>query len=808
MLVDFKGGATFLGLAGLPHVSAVITNLADELTLVDRMADALAGEINRRQEMLRAAGNLVSVTDYAAARRGGRRPAAAAGAVRGRRRVLRAARAAPGADRPARHDRPARALARDAPAACLAAARRGTAARAGVAPVLPHRAAHVLRGGVPGRARRARRAPAAVRARLGVPRHRHRRAGPVPRGVRVRSGHGAAARRAGAPHRRRPRAHPFRVAPIRGSRRRPSRRPRRTEDTEDGPTVLDSVIAAMAGSGPPAHRVWLPPLDDPPPLDEVLGPVQPVPGRGLAAPRRSAAAGRRRAGRPALPAAPRRARRRPGRRVRSPRRGRRPAVRASPPRCATTVLGLALTCTPDELGVHVLDFGGGALAALSGLPHVGTVADRQQPDLVRRIVAEFAAVLARRERLFREAGITSVEDFRARRAAGAFPDEPATDLLLVVDGYLDAARRVRRPGGAAAARSPRRACPTGCTSRCRPPAGASCGRRSRTCSAAGSSCGWARPRSPRSTGAAPPRVPARPGHGLAADGAPAVLAAPRLSADATDLPALVAAIAAAWPGPGFGAGPAAARADRPRRAAGRRAGRHGHPARRGRGAARACGARPRRRAAPAVLRRRGERQDRAAAAARARGRHGAPAGAGADRAGRPPAHAARRGPGLPPDRLHQHPGCHGGGRSRGGRVAAQAGCPDRTSRRASCASAAGGPGRRCTCSSTTTTWSRRAAARRTRCSRWWSSCRRPRTSGCTWSSPGAAAAPARALYDPVLGRLRELAAPGLVMNGSPDEGALLGNGEARVRATGARHARRPPARQPARPARLVARPRS
>ena len=69
MLIDFKGGATFLGLAGMPHVSAVITNLADELTLVDRMADALAGEIMRRQEILRAAGNLVSVTDYAAARR-------------------------------------------------------------------------------------------------------------------------------------------------------------------------------------------------------------------------------------------------------------------------------------------------------------------------------------------------------------------------------------------------------------------------------------------------------------------------------------------------------------------------------------------------------------------------------------------------------------------------------------------------------------------------------------------------------------------------------------------------------------------
>ena len=32
----------------------------------------------------------------------------------------------------------------------------------------------------------------------------------------------------------------------------------------------------------------------------------------------------------------------------------------------------------------------------------------------------------------------------------------------------------------------------------------------------------------------------------------------------------------------------------------------------------------------------------------------------------------------------------------------------------------------------------------------------------------------RALFDPLLGRLRELAAPGLVMNGSPDEGALVG----------------------------------
>ena len=43
ILVDFKGGATFLGLDALPHVSATITNLEGELILVDRMQDAIGG---------------------------------------------------------------------------------------------------------------------------------------------------------------------------------------------------------------------------------------------------------------------------------------------------------------------------------------------------------------------------------------------------------------------------------------------------------------------------------------------------------------------------------------------------------------------------------------------------------------------------------------------------------------------------------------------------------------------------------------------------------------------------------------------
>src|SRR5690606_15347781 len=70
-LIDFKGGATFTRLDRLPHTSAVITNLEEELHLVDRMTDAINGELVRRQELLRAAGKFSSLRDYEKARAAG-----------------------------------------------------------------------------------------------------------------------------------------------------------------------------------------------------------------------------------------------------------------------------------------------------------------------------------------------------------------------------------------------------------------------------------------------------------------------------------------------------------------------------------------------------------------------------------------------------------------------------------------------------------------------------------------------------------------------------------------------------------------
>src|ERR1700743_496527 len=73
VLIDFQGGATFAGLEPAPHVAAVITNLSDKSALVRRMRDALNGEMNRRQELLRAAGNVDGIAAYSRARRSGAR---------------------------------------------------------------------------------------------------------------------------------------------------------------------------------------------------------------------------------------------------------------------------------------------------------------------------------------------------------------------------------------------------------------------------------------------------------------------------------------------------------------------------------------------------------------------------------------------------------------------------------------------------------------------------------------------------------------------------------------------------------------
>ena len=124
-----------------------------------------------------------------------RRAGAAAQPGGGGRRVLRADHPAGVVRRAVRADRPAGPVAGAAPAAGQPAAGRGEDPRPGGAPVLPDRAAHVLPGGEPHRARRPGRLHAAQRPRARAAQGGHRGAHPVPHHLRLRRLHPGRARR-------------------------------------------------------------------------------------------------------------------------------------------------------------------------------------------------------------------------------------------------------------------------------------------------------------------------------------------------------------------------------------------------------------------------------------------------------------------------------------------------------------------------------------------------------------------------------------------------------------------------------------
>ncbi|MDD4867298.1 MAG: type VII secretion protein EccCb, partial [Mycobacterium sp.] len=102
----------------------------------------------------------------------------------------------------------------------------------------------------------------------------------------------------------------------------------------------------------------------------------------------------------------------------------------------TLITALAATHGPGRVQFYCLDFGGGTLASVRGLPHVGAVAGRAEPRLVERIVAECESVVRTREAIFTDQGIDSVDRYRRLRTDHAAPaGDVFGEVFLVVDGW-------------------------------------------------------------------------------------------------------------------------------------------------------------------------------------------------------------------------------------------------------------------------------------------------------------------------------------------------------------------------------------
>ncbi|MFE9612935.1 type VII secretion protein EccCb [Streptomyces sp. NPDC006012] len=410
VLADFKGGATFAGMAELPHVSAVITSLADELTLVERMNDAIGGELMRRQELLRAAGNYPNVSQYEKARAGGARLAPLPSLLIVVDEFSELLTARPDfIELLIRIGRVGRSLGVHL---LLASQRLEEGRLRGLDTYLSYRIG--LRT----------HSAAESRTTIGVPDAYH--LPPVPGSGYLKHDIGAMSR--------------FRAAYVSAPYA-----PEHAPDTADGTVVddvfadslLDVLIHRIAGQGPPAHQIWLPPLDEPATLDQLLPELAASPERGMHPPAYEGLGGLRvPVGLVDRPDQQRRdllyldfsAAAGHGLIVGAPQTGKSTLLR-------TVICALALTHTPSEVQFYCLDFGGGGMRQIEQLPHVGGVTSRLAPDHVRRTVAEIAGVLAEREEFFRTHGIDSMAAYRRGRAAGRWPDQRWGDVFLVIDGW-------------------------------------------------------------------------------------------------------------------------------------------------------------------------------------------------------------------------------------------------------------------------------------------------------------------------------------------------------------------------------------
>lgn len=436
VLVDYKGGATFAPFEHMPHVAGMITNLEDDAALIERVHASLSGEVQRRQQMLRDAGNVPNIGDYAHKRE----------------------------KDPSLPPMPHLLVIIDEFGELLTARPDFIELFLSIGRIGRSIGVHLLLSSQRIEGGKLRGLDTYLSYRLGLrtfseeesrtvlntPDAFHLPSLPgfgylkVDTTVyqRFKAGYVSGAYRGPVIEEEEedegrtpsPRLYTaYNPPPEEEDKPKPdegSTMPSRTT----GPTLLDVLVNQLGRHGEPTRAVWLPPLPEATTLDALAGAPQET-GHGLSLPGERPAlhvpigllddATRQWQGEWLLDLTA---------------SGGHVAVIGGPQSGKTTllrtlVMSLALTHTPEQVSVYCLDMLGGGLQALSGLPHVGGVAVRTDLERVRRTIEEVRGMLEHREEVFRERGIDSVEQLRRRHARGEVPELASADVVLCVDGY-------------------------------------------------------------------------------------------------------------------------------------------------------------------------------------------------------------------------------------------------------------------------------------------------------------------------------------------------------------------------------------
>ena len=190
-------------------------------------------------------------------------------------------------------------------------------------------------------------------------------------------------------------------------------------------SLREVLLTQLSTAELDTYRMWLPPLKDPSPLNELIARDTPAPLRFplgvMDEPRRhrqetwgidlSGAGGNVGIGG-------------------APQTGKSTLLQ-------TMVMSAAATHSPRDAQFYCVDLGGGGLIYLDDLPHVGGVATRSEPDKLMRVVAEVQAVLRQREVDFKQYRVGSMAAYRQARADSSHPAaaDPFGDVFLIIDGW-------------------------------------------------------------------------------------------------------------------------------------------------------------------------------------------------------------------------------------------------------------------------------------------------------------------------------------------------------------------------------------
>jgi DNA segregation ATPase FtsK/SpoIIIE, S-DNA-T family len=394
VLVDFKGGAAFAPLAPLPQVAGLITNLQSDLSMVDRAMAALQGELARRQRLLHLAGNQPDLRAYTARR--------------------------------ATDPLPYLLIVVDEFGELLAVRPEFLDMFTAIGRVGRSLGMHLLLASQRLDEGRLRGLDSHLRFRiclrtfsaaestavLGVPDAHHLPPAPGTALIKVDASPPV----------------PFTAALISADQPNPSHTPPHQRSSPPAPgdtdfrTDLEVLVGKLVRAGPRAHQVWLPPLAEAIELDPLLRTAAPgwlrvpvgVVDRPLGQvqePLLLDLAGS--AGHLAV--------------VGAPRTGKSTLL-------CTIVAALAAAHPPDEVQAYAVDLGGGFLHRLGELAHVGAVCGPREPERVHHLVRELRNLVSERERRFRDLGVDSMASWHELRRSGLDLGGYG-EVLLLVDNW-------------------------------------------------------------------------------------------------------------------------------------------------------------------------------------------------------------------------------------------------------------------------------------------------------------------------------------------------------------------------------------